>query len=177
MDDDLNITPWDEDEAAAEVPPILRSEYTGEPFHTCLVCATPLSGAELHVVEKVIRHGEAVLEMALCVECANNLSRECSEESLARLREVQEAWVGNADPDGQLCAGCGKARDHADAFVIAGYFVPGHRLVRQIAVCETCHEGVQEKLSRKTREVFGDFVETHFPGVPENIDSPVFFGS
>ena len=38
--------------------------------------------------------------------------------------------------------------------------------------CEACHEGVQTKLSRKTRESFGEFIGNHFPGVPEDVDVP-----
>ncbi|MBN2490694.1 MAG: hypothetical protein JXQ29_07585 [Planctomycetes bacterium] len=175
-DDDDDDGMLYDDRAQAEVPAILRSEYSGEPFASCLVCGTSLDDAELHVVEKVIRHGEAVFEMAVCVGCAGRLAGECSEESLARLGEVQEAWVANADPDGERCAGCGRPRDHAGAFVIAGYFVSHHRLVRSLAVCEDCHDDVQDRLSEKTRETFGEFVRDHFPGVPENIDAPVFFG-
>jgi hypothetical protein len=53
--------------------------------------------------------------------------------------------------------------------------MPDYELVRRMAVCESCHERVQKKLSRKTRETFGEFIENHFPGVPENIDAPVLF--
>ena len=159
-----------------EVPRILHSEYSGGPFRTCLVCSTPLADAEMHIVEKVIRGGEAVMEMALCLTCAGHMTRDCSEESLEKLKEVQEGWVENADPEGEHCAGCGRMRDHADAFVIAGYFLPGYELVRRMTVCETCHETVQKMLSQKTREAFGAFIEQHFPGVPEFLDSPILFG-
>jgi len=174
MDNDQIGPQWEEDSSGeAGVPKILQSTYSGLPFQTCLVCSMDLDEAELHIVEKVIRNGEAVMEMALCATCANNLSRDCSQESLAILQDVQEEWMGQADPKGRYCAGCRKPRDHSDSFVIAGYFLPDFELVRRMAVCETCHESVQKKLSTKTRENFGTFVETHFPGVPENIDSPV----
>jgi len=176
MDEPSSWPEWDEGEWEAEVPRILHSEYSGEPFRTCLVCSTELRDADLHIVEKVIRHGEAVMEMALCIHCANSMAKDCSQESLDMLRKVQESWVENADPEGETCAGCGRPRDHGDAFVIAGYFMPDYELVRRMAICEPCHEGVQEKLSRKTREAFGEFIENHFPGVPENIDAPVLFG-
>ena len=46
--------------ARAAVPVILRSEYSGEAFTTCLVCRGDLAEAEFHIVEKLIRGGEAV---------------------------------------------------------------------------------------------------------------------
>lgn len=161
----------------AEVPEILRSEYSGRPFETCLVCRTDLADAELHIVEKMIRGGEAVMEMALCGGCAEEMSRDCSEESLQTIREVQESWAENADDDAACCAGCGKFHVSASGFVVAGYFLPGYELMRSMTVCETCHDGVQQRLSRSTRERFGEFIRDHFPGVPENIDAPVGFGS
>ena len=174
---DNDPTQPDQDEGIlgeSGVPDILKSVYSGMPFRTCLVCAADLMDVDLHIVEKVIRGGEAVMEMAMCSTCANNMAKECSEESLAALQSVQEAWMAEADPEGIECAGCQKPRNHAGAFVIAGYFMSDYELVRKMAVCEKCHESVQSKLSKKTREIFGQFVETHFPGVPENIDSPVF---
>ncbi len=167
---------WDADkELDGEVPDILQSEYSGLPFSTCLVCSRKLIDVEMHVVEKVIKNRETVMEMALCGPCCENMTNEVSKESLETLRSVQEKWMNQGDDAGELCAGCEQTRDYSGAFVIAGYFLPGYHLVRSMAVCEKCHEGVQDKLSKKTREVFGDFVGTHFPGVPEDIDSPVFF--
>lgn len=168
---------WSENVKPAEVPEILRSEYSGKAFETCLVCGTDLADAELHIVEKMIRGGEAVMEMALCGGCAEDMSRECSEESLQTIREVQESWAENADVDASTCAGCGKLHQAADAFVVAGYFLAGYALMRSMTVCESCHDGVQQKLSRSTRDRFGEFIRDHFPGVPENIDAPVGFGN
>lgn len=158
-----------------EVPRILWSDYTGRPFETCLVCRAWLEAAEVHVVEKVIRRGETILEMALCGECCARLSQDVSEESLKVIQEVQTRWLEEADPEGRTCPGCRRDREETDGFVIAGYFIPGHLLVRAVTVCEDCHAALEEKLSRKTRESFRGFVDTHFPGVPEDVESPVFF--
>jgi hypothetical protein len=181
-DDLWSDEPWSEedgpaDDAPAPVPEILRSEYSGEAFESCLVCGTDLAGAEMHIVEKMIRGGEAVMEMALCGTCAEAMARDCSEESLETIRATQESWAEAAEDDPTTCAGCGKAHGIRDAFVIAGYFLAGYELMRSLTVCESCHESVQQKLSRATRERFGEFIRDHFPGVPENIDSPVGFES
>lgn len=167
-----NPIPDDHFDDADDVPALLHSTYSGLPFAECLVCHAPLNDVEMHVVEKVIRNGEAVLEMALCGDCCNDLSKELSEESIEVLRAVQETWMDNGDEEGEICAGCNRDRAHDGGFVLAGYFLPGRILMRQLAVCEACHEGVQRKLSRKTRDKFGEFVGNHFPGVPENVDAP-----
>jgi len=162
-----------EDSARERVPKIYRSEYTLEPFRSCLVCDRALEGASLHVVEKVMRQGEAVLEMALCDRCAEALVREFSEESREVLTRIQLEWIAGADPRAERCAGCRKPRDHAGSFVIGGTFLSGFVLVREIAVCGACEEAVEPRLSRKTREAYGRFVETHFPGVPDYVDLPL----
>jgi hypothetical protein len=44
-------------------------------------------------------------------------------------------------------------------------------------MCDSCSERLQEKLSRKTRDTQGDFLNDHFPGVPADLDlSPTLSG-
>lgn len=155
-----------------DVPAILRSDYSGLPFAKCLVCETALEETEVHVVEKVVRNGETVIEMAMCAACCADVAEQLSAESTQVLRSVQEEWAESGDPDGEACANCHRPRAHDGGFVIAGYFLTDRVLLRQIAVCEPCHDAVQQRLSRATRDTFGRFVGDHFPGVPENIDAP-----
>jgi hypothetical protein len=136
------------------IPKIYHSEYTGEPFATCLVCEQALSEAGDYMVEKVIRNGEAVLEMALCGACAEGMIREYSQESLEREIRTLETWMSDGGPDGEECIGCRKPRDHAGGFVLAAEILESQR-------------------SRQTRENFGGFIEKHFPGVPHYVDLPV----
>lgn len=156
------------------IPKIYHSEYSGEPFATCLVCEQPLSEAGDYMVEKVIRNGEAVLEMALCDVCAQGMIREYSQESLEREIRTLETWMSDGGPeDRELCIGCRHPRDHAGGFVLAAEFTGGFVPVTEVAICETCAEILESQRSRRTRENFGGFIEKHFPGVPHYVDLPV----
>jgi len=124
-------------------------------------------------VQKVMREAEAILEMAICDRCSESLTREFSEESMEVLTRIQLEWIANADPHAARCVGCRRPREHAGSFAIAGYFLPGYLLMREIAVCARCEEEVEPQLSRKTRDAYGRFVRDNFPGVPEFLDVPV----
>jgi hypothetical protein len=156
------------------VPKEYHSEYTGEPFVDCLICERPLDGTTPFVVEKHIRRGEAVLEMALCDPCCENMvDRNYSHESLERELELIVEWMNAADTDVEHCTGCQKPRDHADGYLLAAGFHRGHIPMVELALCMTCIDTLAAVRSRKTRENFGKFIETYFPGVPEYADAPV----
>jgi hypothetical protein len=155
------------------IPRIYHSEYSGEPFTACLVCERPLQDLDAYMVEKIIRNGEAVLEMALCDACSESMIREYSQESLERELRMVERWMADAEPRAELCLGCCRARDHAGGFLLAAEFVHGYVPVYEVAICETCAESLAKQRSLKTRENFGRFIETYFPGVPHYVDLPV----
>ena len=71
------------------VPKLFWSEYSGKPFFNCIGCKVPLLESNMHSVKKRIVGGEAVIEMAMCVNCQKKQVEQMSEET----RENVTAFV------------------------------------------------------------------------------------
>jgi hypothetical protein len=158
------------------IPDLLHSVYEKGPFSRCTVCDGDLAGDTLYEIQKVFRGREVVFEMAVCQQCAEGLVREFSEESLANIHGfLRENFRPSATPT--HCHFCGFPRDLIQSFSVAGACRGSSLILPSFLMCETCTERLQEKLSRKTRDVQGDFIRDHFPGVPADLDlSPSFSG-
>ncbi len=188
-----------DEETPAGVPPILHSVYECGPFESCVDCGTGLLDTWTpYAVEKVIRQGEVVLEFAICVACQMLILREFSEESIERIREYTAGTfdptdeidrilqvLGQEDQDGlgtspnpaqdpDRCQRCGAQDEaYADEHSIGGILI-GDRLIANVSsLCGKCSDGLDEVLSRKTREAHDDFIERNFPGIPAELDLPV----
>jgi hypothetical protein len=159
------------------IPEILHATWPEGPFRTCVACGGDLAEEDrLYQIQKVWRHGEVVLEMAICAECAVRTAREFSEESLRRLGEYfEERYRPGLGLD--RCHFCGGERTPDSEFEI-GAACRGPFLLRPpVVVCSACNEAAQEHLSEKTRDAWGRFVDTNLPGVPESMEpDPVPFG-
>ena len=158
------------------VPELLHSAYDKAAFSSCTICSKSLEACGLYEIQKVFHGTEAVFEMAICQACGEALAREFSEESIA---SVHRFLLGNYRPSEncQHCNFCGLPRGLIPNFTALGVCRSESLVVPTIIVCERCTEGLQEKLSKKTRDVQGDFIGDHFPGVPEGLDlSPSLSG-
>jgi hypothetical protein len=160
-----------------------------------------MSGNVPYVIEKARTQGEFVFEYALCADCVMRLLHEYSEESLERMRRfvqnepgLEDAVVidqllwslgqptedglgAPASPDAEAvdhCHRCGRrGADYDEEHTVMGLLV-GTRLAMNVStICSPCAQGMEEILSRKTRDVHEDFVRRTFPGVPAGLDLPV----
>ena len=74
---------------SSKLPEEFWSEYSEQPFEACIECDTPLhDGLVPYAVQKHYVAGEAVFEMAICVQCAAQLQEEFSTESRESLIDV-----------------------------------------------------------------------------------------
>ena len=168
---------------------LFYSHETEGPFDHCFACSLPLDDPDLpFLVAKSFHRGECNFEYAICEDCRANMSEEFSEESRQRLAEFFDRrvqiglrsllfekgdgpapWVAN-------CAACGVARDKAESYSIGGIFLGSDMLYDPypLCLCGKCEEEIQECLSKKTRDIWDDFVDTHFDGPPaDTVDLPV----
>jgi hypothetical protein len=73
----------------SEVPRDFWSEYSEQPFETCVQCESRLYSDPRrgYIIQKHVVAGETVFEMAICVACAHQLHEEFSDESRRSLNE------------------------------------------------------------------------------------------
>ena len=152
------------------IPVLLHSAYLDGPFRSCSVCGEDLClGRVPYQVQKVWRHGEVVFELAICARCAGMLLKEFSRESIARMQTFQQEHYRPVESV-EVCHFCAKVLTR-DAEYEMGAACAGSILLRPVVVvCGECNARVQENLSRKTREAWGDFVAQNFPGVPDALE-------
>ncbi len=171
-DNAFQLPPFDR----VDIPEELFSAYENGPFKTCTVCSESLSDGRLFEVQKVYRGSECVFEMGVCHGCGEGVSREFSEESLEAMKGF---LLCNFKPttDAHHCHFCGFPRSMFSNYTIIGACREEFLIFPSIVMCEKCGDGLQERLSQKTRDVQGDFVQDFFPGVPADLDlSPTFGG-
>ena len=158
------------------IPNLLHSIYESGPFKTCTVCGEILTDGRLYEIQKVYRGKEAIFEMAVCHKCGEGVSNEFSEESM---KNIKTFLMANFKPtlEPLHCHFCGFPRSLTPNFTIVGACKESSLVWPSVVMCEKCGERMQEKLSRKTREVQGDFIHDNFPGVPADLDlNPSFSG-
>lgn len=162
--------------APVPVPRVFHSEYSRTPFAACLVCERDLlTDGTPYVVEKSYRGRETILECALCVACAAHVNGEISDESRRRLVEFGRRMLANGTGIAR-CRACQKPRTQASGFNLMGSCVLDQALPPSwMVLCEECLDGLEATLSEATRERYRDFVTDHFPGLPADLPSPVFF--
>ncbi len=168
---------------------IFQSDETGAPFAHCFACRLPLDGiGQPHLVSKSFHRGECVFEYALCEDCRGHLCEEFSEQSQqtlasyflsrANLPERSEALGGNWSAEAWLehCVLCKVLRSDTESYSVGGLFLANGILFDPypLCICGNCEERVQECLSKATRDIWDDFLATHFDGPPANLqDLPV----
>ncbi|MEM7235536.1 MAG: hypothetical protein AAF517_25410, partial [Planctomycetota bacterium] len=137
-----------------------------------------LDDCSLYEVQKVLRGSECIFEMAMCQGCGEDLTQEFSEESLKTMKGflLCNFRPSLADDQCHFCSAPKTAfKNYTLLGVCQGLENLGSSLVfPRIVMCEDCSEGLQQKLSKKTRDIQGDFVRDFFPGIPADMDfSPI----
>lgn len=173
---------------AAAIPRLFRDSATGEYFSRCLMCDRHLLDGADYLIEKAVRaipgpaRTEMLFEYAICMDCAEQMRKQLSKESLQRI----SAYFGkHVDMQARmdLIARPGTTfRDCIATCLITGVTIKkereyslyaqcqGKRLVYGLfpyAVCESSMEAVNSLLSSKSREVLNGFIDRYFSGPPE----------
>lgn len=158
------------------IPDLLHSAYEEGPFRCCTVCGGELAKARIFEIQKVFRGKEVIFEMAICHACGEQAATEFSEESLENIRRfLTKNFRPSEEP--RHCHFCGFPRNLIPNFTIVGACSNDKLVLPSMIMCEGCTERLQGELSGKTRDVQGDFLRDHFPGVPADLDlSPSFSG-
>jgi len=175
------------------IPTELHSVYEEGPFTTCTACGGKLRGrsdepadgtgadgtgadgtgadgdARLYEIQKVYRGSEVIFETAICHPCGERLAGEVSRESLDAMKGF---LLCNFKPSADLwhCHFCGMPRQLFRNYNLVGVCRDGSLLLPSIVMCEKCGEGLNGRLSQKTKDVQGDFIQDNFPGVPADLD-------
>lgn len=83
-----------------DIPHLFHSEYEGEPFSKCAVCSRDLLAPDaIYTVSKTCNHGEAIMELAVCSDCAEDVRNEVSEESRLAIENFIEAKLLDRLPE------------------------------------------------------------------------------
>ena len=166
MDDPHPDEPGEDGPLPPPIPPILYSVYEEGPFASCIACGRDLADRfTLYQVQKTWRQGEVVLEIAVCLPCLAEQVKEFSRESLAKMESFfTRAYRPTDSLDS--CHFCRCAVTAEGEYEIAA-LCGGIYLARPpVTMCGACGARVQEGLSRKTRDSWGEFMDRNLPGVP-----------
>lgn len=80
-----------------DIPPLFHSEYDDGPFRECAVCGKSLNEPDcVYSISKTCNQGEAIVEMAVCDDCGDELRDELSDESRAAVTEFVESRLMEA---------------------------------------------------------------------------------
>jgi len=171
----------------APVPQLFWSEYSGRPFEVCIDCDRALQDCEFYVVQKRFVAKEGVFEMAMCHECRECLSQECSQQTMLavngflaeHLSERNAKTEQLTESDDLIlycidhCIVCSKHRAKCHRYSVGG-LCRGFEIVGQISppgqtplmICDDCERGMADLVSRQTRDTWDRFVDEHFDGPP-----------
>lgn len=166
-----------------------HSVETGKPFRDCISCGLSLNDdPDLpYFVEKAYQRDECIFEYAICGDCKSNMAQELSSESRENLTKFFEerihvkershflAFGNDPKPWIEKCAACETPRSELESYSIGGLLMGMEMMFDPypLCLCGKCEEEVQERLSKKTRGVWDEFVETHFDGPPADaLDRP-----
>ena len=170
--------------------PDFHSAETGEPFQVCISCGLPLRDDQErpYLVAKSYHRGECIFEYAICEDCRSNMAQEFSVESREALAgffrerirvEERSALLAHGNDPGpwlETCAACQTPRNQMESYSIGGLLLDGQMVFDPypLCLCGKCEEEIQERLSKQTRGMWDDFMNTHFDGPPANAeDTPV----
>jgi len=148
------------------IPEVLHSAFNEGPFTNCDACgADLLVESSVYPIQKNWRQGEVVFEIALCGACLLESMTCLSRESMERLRRFQEeqfqGWDGL-----DACHFCRKPLGPMDEYEIGAVATRSFLLRPPAVMCGDCAGEMQELLSEKTRDGWGEFMERVVPGVP-----------
>ena len=166
------------DKSSLEVPRELHSCFSNEPFKNCIECGGEIvESGSTYVIQKARRNGETVLELAICIDCAQSMQDTMSVESRKTMETFLAGLMPKAEnhPEG-CCLSCSRSVDASeDEYEIAGLALGPMLLSPPILFCVDCHEELEKNLSEETRKGGEDFIEKNFPGIPADFGLPISF--
>lgn len=163
-----------------------HSHETGGPFLYCCACDAPLRDGEPHIVNQSFAAGECVFEMAMCMDCREDLHGELSEQSRVAMFDFmhdhadmdrREQELGTDTDTGAYlaeCITCGADASSLENFSLGAMFA-GKDLVKgpfPMLICGDCEEKLGDTISDETRDVWDRFIGEHFPGPPSEVKLP-----
>jgi hypothetical protein len=88
-----------------------------------------------------------------------------------RMRSVFLAFGPTPTPWIERCAACQTPRLEMESYSIGGMLLGCEMMFDPypLCLCGKCEEEVQESLSKKTRGMWDDFVDSHFDGPPADV--------
>lgn len=165
---------------------ISRQFYNSEtqaPFESCLVCGKHLGSGEEHFVERIFRRVpamdivETLFEYAMCLDCAAQLRKQMSTESLGNMEAFFNERLRDNDgflslPPGQRLSVCmitGKDITGCSEFSFHGHFRDGKAVTSffPFAMSDEAMEQISALLSAQTLEELDNFKGKYFTGPPE----------
>lgn len=164
---------------------VFNSLESGKPFVFCSACGLSLRDeASSYSVGRSFHRGECVFECALCEDCRDRLHEESSEESRQAIATFMQERIdfesrfqrllGIFDPESWIesCAICETPRSDAERYTISGMFAGNGILFGPypLGICGKCEEEVNELVSKQTRDVWDDFIASHFDGPPAGVE-------
>ncbi|MCB0713570.1 MAG: hypothetical protein KDD67_14680 [Ignavibacteriae bacterium] len=174
------------------IPHIFRSHETGELYTNCIECFRSLLDSETeYLIEKAFRTypgfaiSDTVFEYAICMSCAEEITKSLSRESRTRLEQyfssginLQERmkWTEEENIDfGKWVATCAIKGTRVEG--LTEYQVVAHckgdQLILSVfpyLIGEEALNEMGELLSNETLEIFDDFGGRHFGLPPEFSD-------
>jgi len=175
----------------SEIPEEFYSIDTEKPFTNCMVCDRNLqeNGVQ-YIVEKAIKRypkqniNNVLFEYAMCLDCAESIKGDLSEESMQNLQTYFENNMDaekrsklilndNEEPEiNEWISGClikGTPSNDLTEYVICGQFEGDKMLVSifPYIIGNDAMEEMSELLSQKTLDELDDFMGKYFTGPPE----------
>lgn len=161
------------------IPIEFESTETGTTFSQCTSCNLPFSEMEATTcfIEKVMRSGECIVEVALCSNCLSEGRCDWSEESIENL-ELHNAEHPLTPAGLATCAGCQSESDIWTNDVTYVGILELHigLLGPPALICTDCLEQLESVLSVETRREMDEFTDSLLPGVnAEGVPSSALF--
>lgn len=167
-----------------EIPKTFKTFISEEYFQNCISCNKYLLTADsLYVIEKAIKDNYIEFEYAMCIECAIEMRKQLSRESLERIDKYFEEHVNLPDKINHFLENnCTSVDDYLSTCLISGLSINDLNEYQIFALCEgkellmslfpymishAITEEMQELLSAKTKDELDDFTSRHFDLPPE----------
>ena len=140
----------------------------------------------MYIINKSYAGDECVFEMAMCLDCREDMNAQLSEQSRVAMfdfmhdradMEKREEELGQESPTEDYlakCMTCGADAQGLKNYSIGGMFC-GESLIKgpfPMLMCGKCEEQLGETISDETRDVWDRFIGEHFPGPPSEIKLP-----
>ncbi len=178
------------------IPHLFESVEKEGPFTECLQCGQNLldSGRQ-YVIEKVFRGSEAIIELAMCLNCRDESGQCMSAESAEAMQAFFDARVSfpgridellvRREPDAEpgaiddwvdRCLFSGQPRSEMREYQVVA-LCSGREIIRDffpIMISGAAMKELAEVLSEQTKGWMDDFIETNFGMPPEFCEPPEF---